>query len=222
MRRYIHPLSIAVGLFALVAIGLPGIVCGDDEATEDHGHSAGEAHGHADGGHEHEDDGHADTEHTDHAAGGGAHHPDTNQLPIFPNRAMGELFVFSLVFFCLYLVLAKRLAWQPLIAGLDARESRVNRALAEAEHARIEATKLLGDHQKHLDAVTEEVKEIIAQARGEAEQEKARIIAEAEAETTKMRDEAIAEIHAAREQALAGLDERIDSQVATATEHVLG
>lgn len=81
---------------------------------------------------------------------------------------------------------------------------------------------MLADHKAHLDGVTEQVKEIIAKARSEAEQEKLRIVAEAEAEATAMRDRAIADIHAAREEALSGLDERIDAQVELASRHVLG
>jgi F-type H+-transporting ATPase subunit b len=161
----------------------------------------------------------------DHAAGDGAHgehHPDTNRPPIFPDRAMGELFVFSLVFFCLFLVVARKYAWLPMVAGLDSREARVNQALADAEAARVAALKLLDEHQKHLDQVTEQVKEIVAEARGEAEREKARIIAEAEAETTALRDQAIADIYEAQRQSLQGLDERIDVQVATATGKILG
>lgn len=144
---------------------------------------------------------------------------DYNKPPLEPHI---PLFIWSLVTFLVFLFLAKKLAWLPMIEGLNARESRVNRALAEAEAARIEALKLLEDHKAHLDEITEQVKEIIAQARTDAEQEKARIITEAEAETVAMRDAAIADIHEAREQALSGMDERIGNQVDMATRHVLG
>jgi F-type H+-transporting ATPase subunit b len=146
-------------------------------------------------------------------------HVDYNRPPLTPHI---PLLVWSLVVFGLFLLAARKLAWAPLIRGLDSREARVNRALAAAEQARIDAAKLLADHKAHLDRVTEEVKEIIAKARTDAEHEKLRIIAEAEAEATAMRDQAIADIHAAREQALSGLDERIDAQVELASRHVLG
>lgn len=156
----------------------------------------------------HDEDLHAEGEHVDY-----------NRPPLTPHI---PLLIWSLVVFGLFLLAARKLAWAPLIRGLDSREARVNRALAEAEQARIAATKLLADHKAHLDRVTEEVKEIIARARTEAEHEKLRIIAEAEVEATAMRDRAIADIHAAREQALSGLDERIDAQVELASRHVLG
>jgi len=184
-----------------------------DAAQEDHG----------DGAHDHGDaatgaDGHGDAVHGD-AAHGDGEHVDYNFPPLIPQI---PLLIWSLVVFGLFLVLAKKLAWVPLIQGLDSREARVNRALAEAEQARIAARQMLDDHKAHLDRVTDEVKEIIAKARGEAEQEKLRIVAEAEAEATAIRDRAIADIHAAREQAFSGLDERIDAQVDLASRHVLG
>lgn len=168
-----------------------------------------------------ESDGEGDHGHDEHAGGAGAEgeHVDYNRPPLTPHI---PLLIWSLVVFGLFLLAARKLAWMPLIRGLDSREARVNRALAEAEQARIEAQRMLDDHKAHLDGVTEQVKEIIAKARGEAEQEKLRIIAEAEVEATAMRDQAIADIHAAREEALAGLDERIDAQVELASRHVLG
>lgn len=146
-------------------------------------------------------------------------HVDYNRPPLTPHI---PLLIWSLVVFGLFLLAARKLAWVPLIQGLDSREARVNRALAEAEQARIDATKLLADHKAHLDRVTEEVQAIIAKARTDAEHEKLRIISEAEVEATALRDQAIADIHAAREEALAGLDERIDAQVELASRHVLG
>jgi F-type H+-transporting ATPase subunit b len=215
MRRLLWQRIVPLCLFAILATSIGIESRGDDEHDADHASAPhDDSAGHADAGHN------AAAHGDEHGDAG--HHPDTSQPPIEPNRQMAELFVFSLVFFCLYLVVAKKFAWLPLIGGLDAREARVNRALAEAEAARMEATKLLADHQKHLDEVTEEVKAIIAKARTDAEQEKLRIVEEAEAETTAMRDRAIADIYAAREQALTGLDEQIESQVAAATEHVLG
>lgn len=182
-----------------------------DEALEHPVEEALEAHG--GDGHGHEDEAHGAAGH------GGEGHVDYNQPPLDVHI---PLLVWSLIVFGVFLLVAKKLAWRPLIDGLDARESRVNRALAEAEAARVDAKKLLDDHKAHLDQVTEQVKEIIAKARVEAEQEKMRIVSEAETEATAMRDQAIADIHAAREEALAGLDERIDSQVELASRHVLG
>lgn len=222
MRRFSLLIAL-VGLLTALAVGVRPIsvhadddhTAGSHEGEHDYDHADGEADHHEEG---HGEGGHGEGDHgDDHGAGHGD--VDYNRPPLNPEM---PLLIWSLVVFVGFLLLAKKMAWAPLIDGLNAREARVNQALADAEAARIEAQKLLADHQKHLDSVTEEVKEIVAKARTEAEQEKARIIAEAEAETTAMRDEAIADIHAAHEQALSEMDNQIDDQVAMATRHVLG
>ncbi|MCA9077700.1 MAG: ATP synthase F0 subunit B [Planctomycetaceae bacterium] len=132
-----------------------------------------------------------------------------------------RLLIFSLVTFLLYVFLAKRFAWLPLIEGLDARESRVNRALAGAEQARVEAEKLLSDHRTRMSAVTEEVRGIVAAARAAAEKEKARIIAEADREAAALRDGALAEIESARQAAMADLDAQVDGQANATIDHLM-
>ena len=131
------------------------------------------------------------------------------------------LLALSLVTFLLYVFLAKRFAWLPLIEGLDARESRVNRALAGAEQARVEAEKLLSDHRTRMSAVTEEVRGIVAAARAAAEKEKARIIAEADREAAALRDGALAEIESARQAAMADLDAQVDGQANATIDHLM-
>ena len=218
MIRSRHRQAALLSFVALLAacVGFVAAAPADDEPAE--------AAGHSESGADTSDHGHGDEEGEVHAGDESGHdvgHGDVdyNKPPLDVEI---PLLVWSLVVFGVYLVVAKKVAWVPLISGLDSREARVNRALAEAEAARAEAEKLLAEHQAQLDEVTEQVKEIIAEARGEAEREKTRIIAEAETETTAMRDQAIADIHSAHEQALDGLDDRIDAQVQTATEHVLG
>jgi F-type H+-transporting ATPase subunit b len=131
------------------------------------------------------------------------------------------LLVFSLVLFWVFLWAARRFAWLPLIRGLDAREGRVNRALAEADAARKMAEQLLHDHEVRMAGVTEQVKGIVAEARHQAEQTRASMIASAEAEAARIRDAAIADVQAARGQVLSELESILDSQVAEATEQIL-
>lgn len=209
-------LAVASGRSGPYVVGAS--VASAQEAAHEHAageggvHGAGEAAAHGGG--------HAAAAGAHHA--GGAHHPDTSMPPITPNQQMAELFVFSLLFFWLYLLAARKLAWRPLLTGLGAREERVNRALYDAEAARIEAERLLAEHDSRMEQVYEEVKGIVAAARSEAEAEKARIISEADAEAAALRDRAIADIEAARQQALQDLEAQIEQQANVATEHVLG
>lgn len=144
---------------------------------------------------------------------------DYNQPPLHFDP---KLFLWTLGLFVLFLFVARQLVWTPLIRALDAREARVNRALHGAEAARVEAERLLAEHDARMAEVQEEVKGIVAAARKEAEAEKARIIAEADVEAAALRDRAIAEIEAAHRQAIDDLNAQIDQQAAVATEHVLG
>ncbi|MBL8850474.1 MAG: ATP synthase F0 subunit B [Planctomycetaceae bacterium] len=157
-----------------------------------------------------------------------AHHEahgavDYNKPPL-PGFAPGlmTLFVYSLVLFTIFLVVARSMVWKPLISALDEREGRILAAQVEAEHAKTEAARLLAAHDAKMAEVQEQVKGIVAQARQAADAEKAQIIASAEAEAKALRDRAVAEIRQARDEAMSGLLATVDRQVGLATEHVLG
>jgi len=152
---------------------------------------------------------------------------DMNQAPIFPQNDahmwdMIRLFIFSLVLFVGFVFLARTALWQPLIAALDQREAVVNQAKAEALAAKVGAEKLLAEHDAKMVTVREQVQEMIAKARAEAEEEKTRIVAEAEVKARQLRESAIADIHQARDQALSQLDSAVDAQVAMATDQIVG
>ena len=133
-----------------------------------------------------------------------------------------DLAIWSLVVFIIFVSVLKKFAWGPLSEGLDKREQRIRQDIADAETARLKAEQMLREHQEKLDQVQDEVKEILAEARRDAEQAKQNIltVAQNEADTTK--DRAIAEIERSRDQALKELFDVMAGQVATATEYVLG
>jgi F-type H+-transporting ATPase subunit b len=206
---------------------LAGLVCGlavptpssDVHAADEAPGSAAVAAPAADG---HSAAGHGTGEaHDPHAAG--EHHPDYNKAPL-PGSApgLGTLFVFSLLLFGAFVLVARTMIWAPLIAALDRREARVSQAHAEAEAAKAQAEQLLAQHSARMAQVHEQVQGIIAQTRKEAEQEKNRIIAEAEAQAKSLRDRAVAEIHQARDSALEKLEGNLDAQVSRAVQQVVG
>tara|TARA_B100000029_G_scaffold292257_1_gene285800 strand:- start:119 stop:709 length:591 start_codon:yes stop_codon:yes gene_type:complete len=133
-----------------------------------------------------------------------------------------DLAIWSLVVFVLFVFVLKKFAWAPLAAGLDAREQRIRGDLEGAERAREEAAKMLAEHEEKLAGVQEEVKEILAEARRDAEHTKNEIMASAQAEAEATRDRALGDIERARDQALKDLFDQVATQVASATEHVLG
>ncbi|MBM84100.1 MAG: ATP synthase F0 subunit B [Planctomycetaceae bacterium] len=168
----------------------------------------------------HEGDGAKEAEH-DAAEGGGGHgdgHHDSGP-PMTPKK---DLALFSLIVFLIFVAVLKKFAWGPLMQGLDKRESKVRQDIADAEAARTKAEKALAEHEAKLSAVQDEVKEIIAEARRDAEHTKTEIIAAANKEAEAMKQRSLDDIERARDQALGTLFDHMAASVGDATEHVLG
>jgi F-type H+-transporting ATPase subunit b len=134
-----------------------------------------------------------------------------------PSLATYTVIVFLGLFGLLY-----KFAWGPISEGLDKRESGIRQSIADAESAREQAASMLADHEVKLAGVQEEVKEILAEARRDAEHTKNEIMAAAQTEAEATRDRALGDIERARDQALKDLFDQVSTQVAAATEHVLG
>ena len=133
-----------------------------------------------------------------------------------------DLALWSLITFLLFILVLKAFAWGPLVDGLDKREANFRNQLAAAEAARKQAERMLQEHAAKLDAVQDEVKAIIEEAKRDAEHTKNDIIAEAQKEAKLTQDRAIHEIERSRDAALKELFDTMSSQVATATEQVIG
>lgn len=133
-----------------------------------------------------------------------------------------DLALWSLVVFLLFVFVLRKYAWTPLIDGLNKREQQVRQDLADAENARKKAEQMLADHEKKLAAVQDEVREIIAEARKDAEHTKQEIIETAQKEADATKNRAVAEIRRERDAALKELFDTMGNQVAQATEYVLG
>ena len=133
-----------------------------------------------------------------------------------------DLAVWSLVTFVVYILVLKKAAWGPLIQGLDTRESRMKQQIADAEAARVNSEQMLVEHAKKLDKVQDEVKEILAEARRDAEHTKQDIVATANKEAEATRKRAVEDIEHARDLAVKELFDFVSSNVIGATEHVLG
>jgi F-type H+-transporting ATPase subunit b len=133
-----------------------------------------------------------------------------------------DLALWSGVTFIVFVFVLKKLAWKPLISGLDSRESGIRRNIAEAEAARQKAQNMLAEHEQRLSKVQDEVKEILAEARRDAERTRQDILADAQSEAEAVKRRSIAEIERARDVALRDVFDSLSNQVVVATEHVLG
>lgn len=192
MHRFLMLLLVPVGCLALVFVGASPTV---QAAEEKHAPAAG-----------------ATTEHSAHAKEG----------PITNKPQDRDLALWSLATFVIFVIVLKKFAWGPLIDGLNQREVGIKRDIADAESARVQAEKMLAQHQEKLERVQEEVKAILAEARRDADHTKAEIVAVAQKEAEASRQRAVLEIERAKEQALDELFAHMSKNVWTATEQVIG
>jgi F-type H+-transporting ATPase subunit b len=151
-----------------------------------------------------------------HGAGGEHHKVD------LPMKWQADLALFSLVTFAVYLVVLRLGAWGPLQDGLNARERGIKQNIADAEANRLKSESLLKDYEAKLAKVQEEVREILAEARRDAEHTKQDIIATAQREAEATKQRAIIEIERSKDQAITELFDYVSNNVLNATEQVIG
>jgi F-type H+-transporting ATPase subunit b len=156
-----------------------------------------------------------------HAAEEGDHGGHTEPDTSVPMKFQNDLILWTIVTFVLFLVVLKKVAWGPLIEGLDNRESKYRKLLEDAKADRDKAVSMLADYEEKLKAAQSQVDEIIAEARRDAERTKTDIMASAQQEAEATRKRALDDIDRARDQAVAELFDHVRSNVVSATEKVL-
>lgn len=149
-----------------------------------------------------------------------AHHED--ESPKLPADPKGDLALWSAVTFLVFLFVLSKLAWKPLISGLNAREGKIRQDIADAEANRAKSETLFREYEAKLAKAQEEVREILAEARRDASHVKQDMIATAEKESAAMRERAVSEIDRARDHALGELFDFVSKNVMQATEQVVG
>lgn len=156
--------------------------------------------------------------------GHGSHHglgEPHEEMPVLPKTWRTDMAIYSLLVFLTLLALLSKFVWGPIMQSLDAREQSIKDDIAAAEQARLNAEKMLADYQKKLDVVQDEVREIIAEARRDADHTKNDIIATAQKEAQATQKRAVEEIERARDQALNELFSTMSNQIVTTTEQLL-
>ncbi len=137
------------------------------------------------------------------AASGGEHadHADEPNLLAFNP----DLAIFSAIVFLLLLGLLSWFAWPQITAALDERERKIadNIAAAEARHA--DAKRLLAEHEAKLAAAAGEVRELLEEARRDAEHTRKRIESDGHKAAQDELDRAVREIKRARDAAVRDL-----------------
>ena len=113
-----------------------------------------------------------------------------------------DLAIWTLVVFSIVLAVLWKFAWGPISCALDQREQNIHGHLASAEKANDEAKQNLAQYEKKLAEASNEVREMIEEARRDAEHTKQDIVAQAKSESAAERDRALREIETAKTSAL--------------------
>ena len=166
----------------------------------------------------------AGTPAAEHAGARGGHHDPyelshQNAGPKLedPSQWKSDLALASLVVFLCLLLLLSKFAWRPVMEGLEARERGIAANIEEAKRSADMAAAQLRQYEAKLAAATEESREILNQARKDAEAARERIMAEAQAIAARERQRAIEDIQSAKNVALQEMTQKsVDLAVAMA------
>ena len=133
----------------------------------------------------------------------------------------GESIWTVLAFLILMLVLW-RLAWKPMLAGLNARQGHIEKQIQDAEDTHEKACGVLADYQAKLADVDAEGKAIISSHVKQAETQAKEIIASSKKDAEAMRLKLEVDIERARVQAESDLLEEAGGIVLRLGEEILG
>lgn len=97
-------------------------------------------------------------------AADGAAHPPIDPTAIF-NPANPKAALWALGIFVVLLILLKKFAWGPIVAGLQAREERIAASLEKAAEIEAATAALAETNAKLLDEARREAQAIVADAR---------------------------------------------------------
>ena len=115
------------------------------------------------------------------------------------------LLIWTIITFIALLFILRAIAWNPILAALEKRETTIRSSLDEAHQARQEAQRLLTENQQILAEANRESARILDQAREEAQRLRDSLTERARQESQRLRDEARREIDRERQLAIQDL-----------------
>jgi F-type H+-transporting ATPase subunit b len=124
-----------------------------------------------------------------------------------------DLAIFTFGVFVILLVVLRKFAWGPIMGALERREHNIAEHISQAERNHEQARLLLADYEKRLAGAANEVRELLDEARRDAEHTKQSILAEARQGAEAEKARALRDIESATDAALETLATR-SSQLA--------
>ena len=124
-------------------------------------------------------------------------------LDVDPGAAVWNLAMFLILLFVL-----GKFVWPHVLQGLQAREAKIRSEIESAEAANQQAKETLDEYQQKLAAAHAEARQLVDQARQDADAVRKRMISETEQEISRMRQRATDQIDQAKQAAVQDLYDR--------------
>ncbi len=112
------------------------------------------------------------------------------------------LVIWTTITFTIVLVVLKKFAWTPITSALDARAEKIHADIERAEQIKNDAEKKLEEYTSKLNALREEGKTIIAEARTDGERVKQEILETSRREAEAIKSRGMREVELAMDTAL--------------------
>ncbi len=119
----------------------------------------------------------------------------------------GDLAIYTFVVFLFLFGMLSKFAWPTISQALVEREERIEGNIAAAEAKHEEAKQLLAQHEAKLAQTADEVRELLEEARRDAEHTKGQIIADAQKAAEAERLRGVREVEIAADHAMQRLAE---------------
>lgn len=132
-----------------------------------------------------------------------------------------DLPFWAIIAFAGFVVALKFLGWDALMASLSSRETNENRLISEAEELRNQATERLNEQRGRMEAVDEEIREVLAEAERDADHTRGEIRQIADSEASAARTRVEVEIGRVKDQSLNEIFETLAEQVVQRSERKL-
>ena len=138
-------------------------------------------------------------------------------IQVVPGLMIWTLIAFGITFFVL-----RRFAFGPIQRTIDERRARIQKAVEEADHARDEARLLLEQHRQLIGQAKSEAEGILADARKVADAQLERVRHEAEADRQRRLEDTRRQIEAETKRSLDQIRSEVADLTLAATARVTG
>ncbi len=115
------------------------------------------------------------------------------------------LMIWTVVTFLFTFLALRLVAWKPILGALDEREGRIRESLDKAEQAKAEAERAIAENRANMEASVRQSRELVAEARQEADKVREEAKAEARAEARKILADGRQQLEVERREAIADI-----------------